>query len=488
MLASTIALDRFGLGGRPDDQPPVRSEKMAAPADGAVPAALPGARPGARARTQVVAQLADYFEAAADGRPGQAPDAARLAADRHGSRNSSRSPAEIAGKRYLRQTIRDDYVVMNSARLDSALTTPSPFVERLVHFWANHFAVSVDKLPVIGLAGLLEFEAIRPHVLGRFSRHAARGRAASGDAALSRPGAVDRPRFARRPCSPHARQQAARPQRESRPRNHGAAHARRAHRLQPGRRHRIRAGADRLDGRRPRPRPGGASDRRQRPPGSSSSPRRSTSRARARSSASTYRQDGEAQAPAVLLDLAASPRTAQPSRDQARAPFCRRRPAGGAGRPARPRPISHSGGDLPSGLSRADRIARRPGRRGRSSSRTPGNGRCRRSARSARAMLEPMMAAGVLTPARPADLAAGLARRLGRYRRRAGPGPTRWCAASRSRSGSRAKAAATIDARALAEKLFPAVAERRDAHRDRARGKPRGGLALLLVSPEFVRR
>jgi uncharacterized protein (DUF1800 family) len=58
---------------------------------------------------------------------------------------------------------------MNSARLDSALTTSSPFVERLVHFWANHFAVSIDKLPVIGLAGLLEFEAIRPHVLGRFS-------------------------------------------------------------------------------------------------------------------------------------------------------------------------------------------------------------------------------------------------------------------------------------------------------------------------------
>jgi uncharacterized protein (DUF1800 family) len=72
-------------------------------------------------------------------------------------------------KRYLRQTIRQDYMVMNSARLGSALTTDSPFVERLVHFWANHFAVSVDKLPVIGLAGLLEFEAIRPQVLGKFS-------------------------------------------------------------------------------------------------------------------------------------------------------------------------------------------------------------------------------------------------------------------------------------------------------------------------------
>src|SRR5689334_19955112 len=58
---------------------------------------------------------------------------------------------------------------MNGARLDAALTANAPFVERLVHFWANHFAVSVDKLPVIGLAGLLEFEAIRPNVLGKFS-------------------------------------------------------------------------------------------------------------------------------------------------------------------------------------------------------------------------------------------------------------------------------------------------------------------------------
>ncbi len=43
-----------------------------------------------------------------------------------------------------------------------------PFAERLVHFWANHFAVSADKLELVGLAGTMEFEAIRPHVMGRF--------------------------------------------------------------------------------------------------------------------------------------------------------------------------------------------------------------------------------------------------------------------------------------------------------------------------------
>jgi len=42
-------------------------------------------------------------------------------------------------------------------------------VERLTHFWTNHFAVSIDKNVVLGLAGSLEREAIRPNVLGRFS-------------------------------------------------------------------------------------------------------------------------------------------------------------------------------------------------------------------------------------------------------------------------------------------------------------------------------
>ena len=54
------------------------------------------------------------------------------------------------------------------ARTRACLATDTPFMERLVHFWANHFAVSVDKAPVGALAGAFEVEAIRPHVTGRF--------------------------------------------------------------------------------------------------------------------------------------------------------------------------------------------------------------------------------------------------------------------------------------------------------------------------------
>jgi uncharacterized protein (DUF1800 family) len=51
---------------------------------------------------------------------------------------------------YLRQG-RAQYVAAVGARTVSALQTSTDFAERLVHFWSNHFAVSVDKLLVIGL-------------------------------------------------------------------------------------------------------------------------------------------------------------------------------------------------------------------------------------------------------------------------------------------------------------------------------------------------
>jgi uncharacterized protein (DUF1800 family) len=54
------------------------------------------------------------------------------------------------------------------ARFQYAALTERPFVERLTQFWANHFAVSIDKQFLAGLAGGFEREAIRPHVLGSF--------------------------------------------------------------------------------------------------------------------------------------------------------------------------------------------------------------------------------------------------------------------------------------------------------------------------------
>ena len=76
--------------------------------------------------------------------------------------------SELAARQKLGAEVRDRYRAAVNARVASALVTPAPFVERLVHFWANHFAVSIEKPSLGSLAGAFEAEAIRPHVFGSF--------------------------------------------------------------------------------------------------------------------------------------------------------------------------------------------------------------------------------------------------------------------------------------------------------------------------------
>jgi uncharacterized protein (DUF1800 family) len=54
------------------------------------------------------------------------------------------------------------------AELDNALTTSTPFRERLVWFWTNHFTVATRQGACQSLVGAFIEEAIRPHVTGRF--------------------------------------------------------------------------------------------------------------------------------------------------------------------------------------------------------------------------------------------------------------------------------------------------------------------------------
>ena len=170
MLDTAIALNRFGLGARPGDTPPADPKSwLTAQFSRFQP--RPQALAQVPARSTVIGQLADYIaQQRMDGRAKRQMQPASLPTGAAPAQADAKpDPQADPLRRFLRQTIREDYLTMNSARLSAALTTDNPFAERLVHFWANHFAVSVDKLPVIGLAGLLEFEAIRPHLFGRFS-------------------------------------------------------------------------------------------------------------------------------------------------------------------------------------------------------------------------------------------------------------------------------------------------------------------------------
>jgi uncharacterized protein (DUF1800 family) len=161
------ALNRFGLGARPADPSPSDPKRwLLAQFERFEP--RPQVLAAVPSRSAVIQQLGDYLAEARMGRQTKRqPMPTAVTAPMIPAKPEDELPDST--RKFLRQSIRDDYVVMAGARLSSALTTGSPFVERLVHFWANHFAVSVDKLPVVAMAGLLEFEAIRPHMLGKFS-------------------------------------------------------------------------------------------------------------------------------------------------------------------------------------------------------------------------------------------------------------------------------------------------------------------------------
>jgi uncharacterized protein (DUF1800 family) len=144
-LSSTIAANRFGLGARP-------GELAAIGGDG---------------RDWLRAQLTAAAPALADaGLSTSAEVLGQAFALQREIQLERRSGADVQQK--LPQFLKPIYQTEATARFSQAVLTDRPFVERLTQFWGNHFAVSVDKQYLGGLAGSFEREAIRPHVLGNF--------------------------------------------------------------------------------------------------------------------------------------------------------------------------------------------------------------------------------------------------------------------------------------------------------------------------------
>lgn len=174
MTDASIALNRFGLGAAPWETPgpdPKRwlTAQMAQFEPRPAPiAALPGSR-------QILSELAAHYVRLRALRRGER-DVSGEAARPSETADSTMGPQKTAPERTplmehvraTRELMRSRYLEQAVARSQLAVNGPAPFLERLTHFWANHFAVSADKLETSGLSGTLEFEAIRPHVLGRF--------------------------------------------------------------------------------------------------------------------------------------------------------------------------------------------------------------------------------------------------------------------------------------------------------------------------------
>ncbi|MEO1045173.1 MAG: DUF1800 domain-containing protein [Pseudomonadota bacterium] len=169
MLMSEHAERRFGLGPRAG-QPPA-----GAPADDPAVSLLrqldrfnprPAMIAAAPSRQTIARATADYLDTLrANGVIGNDGNVSRP--NSMSQQNGAALNREI--RKFIGRSALDFYAGSVNARIDSATQSDTGFAERLVHFWANHFAVSVEKPLVLGFAGLHEFEAIRPNIMGRFA-------------------------------------------------------------------------------------------------------------------------------------------------------------------------------------------------------------------------------------------------------------------------------------------------------------------------------
>ena len=141
MNATLRALNGFGLGARPGERGRVGDPRswLRAQLKGSAPVLPP---PAGASAAEITAALTAFREAGQD-----------------------RSARQEARRRLVAIAAAE-----SRAALSARVASDRAFLERLVAFWSNHLCVSTGaKILVAPLAGSYEREAIRPHVLGRFS-------------------------------------------------------------------------------------------------------------------------------------------------------------------------------------------------------------------------------------------------------------------------------------------------------------------------------
>lgn len=137
-VESLVAAVRFGLGPKPGELR-ARRDRAALRADLAPQMAAPAPR-GVPATGAIVAAI----------------------------RDATRRGRERDVVNFLKGDAKDILVAEVAARTRRAVETETPFHERLVQHWSNHFTVSLAKPIAAPLLGAFEREAILPHVTGRF--------------------------------------------------------------------------------------------------------------------------------------------------------------------------------------------------------------------------------------------------------------------------------------------------------------------------------
>jgi uncharacterized protein (DUF1800 family) len=172
---AALALHRFGMGPRPGSIAAIEADPRGAliaeldrAAAGGI--AIPGLSTAkafravneANAKRQAKATIAAREQKEA--KKQQMADAATM---QEGTEQGAGAMAQKIAAEAVPDPGRQIYLEEARIRTEAAFSAEIGFAERLVWFWSNHFCVSADKIR--SMSGGYEREAIRPHVLGRFT-------------------------------------------------------------------------------------------------------------------------------------------------------------------------------------------------------------------------------------------------------------------------------------------------------------------------------
>jgi uncharacterized protein (DUF1800 family) len=139
LKAASIAANRFGFGAKPGELDSIAQDPRAW-----LSRQLAAEAPRAAGTPAWPAQLAEFL---------------RMRRERK---------TDLDGVKMVRKALRQQFRAAAAQRTIDAANSPTPFRERLVQFWSNHFTVSVQR-PVVAPAAIgFENEAIRPHITGNF--------------------------------------------------------------------------------------------------------------------------------------------------------------------------------------------------------------------------------------------------------------------------------------------------------------------------------
>lgn len=173
---AALALNRFGMGPRPgsiaaiagDPRGALIAELERPSAELAGAFALP---PSARAYRVVNEANAKRQARAIIAKKEQDAAKKQQMADASVMTEATSREAGAAAEKLAAELVPDPgrgfYLDEVKVRIEAALSAEIGFTERLVWFWSNHFCISADKIQ--SMSGAYEREAVRPHVLGRFS-------------------------------------------------------------------------------------------------------------------------------------------------------------------------------------------------------------------------------------------------------------------------------------------------------------------------------